>query len=416
MYREQRKQIELLRNKAADLRAKATSQTERDFAAKLEDEAKGIEMELPAHEPLSRPGSQYAAGARALGNSNDHFQSFGQQLVAVARAATPGGQTDPRLYRAAASGLNEAVPSQGGFLVQQDFSTELLQGLFTTGLLASRCNRIRISGNSNSIKLPAPDETSRADGSRWGGVLSYWKDEAAQATATKPKFRALQLSLNKLLGFCYATDELLQDSSVLETVIRQAFQDELGFKIDDAIINGSGSGMPLGILPSGCLVSVPKESGQQAATVVFENIVKMYSRMPGRNRANAAWLISQSVESQLFQMSLQIGTGGSAVYLPGGGVSAAPFATLFGRPVLPVEQCKVLGTQGDIVFADLGSYILADKGDLQSDMSIHVRFEYMESCFRFSYRCDGQPLHASSITPFDGGDPVSPFVALATRS
>ena len=81
-----------------------------------------------------------------------------------------------------------------------------------------------------------------------------------------------------------------------------------------------------------------------------------------------------------------------------------------------MEQCAALGTVGDIIFADLGSYILADKGDLQSEMSIHVRFEYEESVFRFTYHCDGQPVHAAPITAFKGGVDLSPFVALATRA
>jgi HK97 family phage major capsid protein len=48
--------------------------------------------------------------------------------------------------------------------------------------------------------------------------------------------------------------------------------------LDDAIINGTGAGMPLGVLNAGCLVSVTKESGQKADTIVAENAVKMYHR------------------------------------------------------------------------------------------------------------------------------------------
>jgi HK97 family phage major capsid protein len=164
------------------------------------------------------------------------------------------------------------------------------------------------------------------------------------------------------------------------------------------------------------LVSVAKESGQTAATVLFENIAKMYSRMPARNRRNAAWYINQGIEPQLFSMSISVGTGGVPVYLPAGGVSGQPYGMLFGRPVIPIEQCAALGTVGDIIFADLSSYILADKGGIDAAVSIHVRFIFDESVFRFVYRVDGQPSLASAITPFDGGSALSPFVALATRS
>lgn len=170
------------------------------------------------------------------------FASFGEQLLAAYRAAAPGGKVDERLSTRAASGLNETTPSDGGFLVQQDFVTELLKRTYETGILASRAKKIPISTNANGMKINAVDEDSRANGSRWGGVQTYWEGEADELTASKPKFRQLELSLKKLTGLCYATDELLQDAAALEAVIRQAFAEEFGFKIDDAILSGSGEG------------------------------------------------------------------------------------------------------------------------------------------------------------------------------
>jgi HK97 family phage major capsid protein len=74
---------------------------------------------------------------------------------------------------------------------------------------------------------------------------------------------------------------------------------------------------------------------------------------------------------------------------------------------------------GDIVLADFqNGYILAEKGGIESNMSIHVRFIYDESIFRFVIRLDGQPVRASALTPYKGGATAtqSHFVALATRS
>jgi HK97 family phage major capsid protein len=349
--------------------------------------------------------------------SKQKFGSFGEQLMAVKNAAMPGGKVDPRLYNAA-SGLGETVPADGGFLVQQDYTTELIQQVFETGILASRCRRMPISGNANSMKINGVDETSRAS-TRWGGILGYWEEEAAEKTATKPKFRKIELNLKKLIGLCYATDELLQDAAALGGYIKQGFISEFGFLLDDAIVNGSGAGQPLGILNAGCLVSVAKEGGQKAATILAENVIKMYSRMFASSRPNAVWLINQNIEPQLFTMSLAVGTGGIPIYMPAGGLSGQPYGTLFGRPVMAIEQAATLGTQGDIIFADLGGgYILAEKGGIQSDMSIHVRFVYDESVFRFVMRVDGQPVRASALTPYKGGANYtqSHFIALDTRS
>jgi len=346
-----------------------------------------------------------------------NFRSFGEQLMAVVEAGKAGGKIDPRLLQRA-TGLNEAIGSEGGFLVQTDFATELLKRTYETGVLANRCRRIPISANANGVKILGIDESSRATGSRWGGVQAYWLAEAGLKVGSKPKFRKIELELNKMIATYTATDELLQDTAALESIVSQAFSEEFGFMIDDAIINGTGAGLPLGVLNSGALVTVTKEAGQPAATILAENVVKMWARMWSRSRPNAVWFINQTIEPQLYTMSLAVGTGGIPVYMPANGLSDSPYGKLMGRPVIPIEQCQALGTLGDIILADFSQYVLADKGGIQTAQSIHVHFVYDESVFRFVYRVDGQPIWNSALTPYKGGagNSLSPFVVLETRS
>lgn len=368
----------------------------------------------PVREP-QRPDP--AGGERRNPGEAKRFVSFGEQMQAVYRASLDPRSTDPRLSTRAVSGMSEGVPSDGGFLVQTEFSTELLKRTYETGQLASRCRRIPISGNSNSIKINAIDEISRADGSRWGGVRAFWTAEAGDKTNATPHFRQIDLSLKKLTGLAYATDELLADAGALDSVLMQAFSEEFGFKLDDAIMNGDGVGKPLGILASPALVSVAKEAGQPADTLQPENLIKMWSRCYNRSRLNSIWFINQDIEPQLFTLGIQVGVGGSTVYMPPGGLSGQMYGTLFGRPVIPVEQCQTLGDKGDVVLADLSQYILIDKGGVQSASSIHVRFVNDESVFRFVYRVDGQPIWHSALTPYTGSaNTVSPFITLNARA
>jgi HK97 family phage major capsid protein len=315
--------------------------------------------------------------------------------------------------------MNETVQSEGGFLVQPDFASALIQNVFETGKLASRVNRFPLGAGKNSLKINGIDESSRVGGSRWGGIQMYWLDEAGEKTKSKPKFRQIELSLKKLIGLCYATDELLEDATSLGAVITQAFQNEMGFMVDSAIFSGTGSGQPLGILNAASTVSQGKETNQTANTVVYENVVKMWSRLLPDSQANAIWMINQNVFPQLAMMGLAVGTGGSAAYMPPTGAAAAPYATLMGRPIVPLEQSETLGTAGDIMVGDFGKgYIFIDKGVMKQDLSIHVRFKYDEQVFRFVYRCDGQPALAKAITPLKGGaaNALGHFVKLALRN
>jgi HK97 family phage major capsid protein len=362
------------------------------------------------------PGESSEGNGESL-KSPQLFETLGEQLQAVVWAGTPGHTIDPRLLAInRATGLSEGLAADGGFLVQADFIAEIYRRAYEIGAITSRCRRIPISAASNSVKINALAETSRATGSRWGGIQGYWLSEAGTKTASRPTFRQMELALKKLAVLVYATDELLQDAAALEAVVSEGAAEEISFLAEDAIVNGTGAGQPLGVLNAPALVTVAKEAGQAAATIVSQNILKMWSRMWGRSRPDSIWLVNQDVEPQLYQFSLAVGVGGQVVYMPPGGLSATPYATLMGRPVIPVEYCQTLGTVGDILLADFREYLLAEKGGIEAAMSIHVNFIYDETAFRFVFRVDGQPGWNAALTPFKGTNTLSPFVVLATRA
>ncbi len=344
------------------------------------------------------------------------FESLGQQLMAVKNfSMTHGRIADARLK---ITGIGENVPADGGFLVQTDFATTLLEKTFASSDILHRVYRMPISANSNSIKIPAVSDANRADGSRFGGIRAYWMNEGGTKTPSYPSFAQVSLELKKLVGFTTCTDELLQDAPALESWIMRAFASEFDFKIADAIINGDGAQKPVGILNANCLVTVTAETGQGASTIVAENVIKMWASRFGPNASKYVWLINQNIEPQLYTMGLAVGAGGIAVYMPAGGLSGAPYGSLFGRPVIPCEQAASLGTAGDIILADLSQYVMIDKGGVQSASSIHVYFTTDETSFRFVYRCDGQPMWKDKLTPYKGTTSYqSPFVVLnSTRT
>ena len=379
---------------------------------RLYEDQFAAERDLPAIASFRGDGTPAAeAGAETFPTP---FRSFGEQLQAVYRAAV-NHEVDPRLYRTAAQGAGEAVDSDGGFLVQQDFGSAIERRMYALGDVLGRVRKISVSGNG--LELRAIDESSRATGSRWGAVQGYWVDEGTAPTGSRPKFTKIPLRLVKVAALGYATDELLEDAPAMSGIYTEAFAEELLWLVENAIIRGTGAGQPLGVVAHAATVSVSKETGQAASTVVFENITKMWARMWARSRQNAAWLINQDIEPQLMGMSLNVGTGGIPVYLPANGLSGQPFGTLMGRPVLPIEYCSTLGTVGDIILADLSQYLLIDKvGGVRQATSIHVAFTTDEMAFRATYRVDGQPIWRSALTPANGSNTLSPFVTLATRA
>ena len=311
-------------------------------------------------------------------------------------------------------GMSEMVPADGGFLVGVDQRFDILGRVYNVGQLLPRVDMVGISAGSNGMTFNFDAEVDRRDGFRRGGVRYYWACEAADKTPQHPTFRRLELNLNKIIGLVYATDELLQDAGALESYIMSILPEELKFGVEDAIINGPGGGMPLGILTSPCLVTQGAEPLQANTTVVSENIINMWSRRWVGAR-DYVWLINQDVTPQLQQMNLGVGAGGVLTYMPPGGLSGAPYGTIYGRPVLEIEYCPTLGTLGDIILASLSEYQMIEKGGIQTASSIHVQFLTDQTVFRFVYRCDGEPKWNAPLRPHASAVTQGPFVVLAGR-
>ena len=374
----------------------------------------GDRIEAGLDRATLRPwGPQVAENAPQRVKDRATTIGFGEFLAAVAEAGRPGGTVDARLMagQAAPSGASTGTPSDGGYLVRKDWSTALLDKAQEQAVLLPRTFEVPISADSDGLEAPYVDETSRATGSRWGGVRVYRRSEAETVTAAKPKLGKLDLRLEDMMGLMYTTNRQLRDAGALGVIATRAFASEFSFKIDDEIIRGTGAGQALGILNAPCLVTQAAEGGQTADTVNATNIQKMFARMPARLLGGSAWYINNEVWPQLFAMT----QANNAIFLPGGSLANAPYGTLLGRPIVPIEQASAIGDVGDIVFANFGEYVTITKGGIEFAESMHVRFIYDEMTYRWIYRINGQPAWSSALTPYKGASTLSPFVALAAR-
>lgn len=405
---------------------RAMTKEERETYKGLMDDVEALEDQIKLEERSQRSvvgdKTKTVPAAPKGDDEKRPFKTLGEQLQAVAAAGLRHdltGASDSRLKYSKAAGANETIPSEGGFLLQEDFSTSLLNLMHTDPGILGRLTWLNLSSNANSIKLPVIDEVSRARGSRWGGVRAYWLAEGEQKVDSKPKFGEISLGLNKIAALGYVTDELLQDNAIIQSIMEQGFREEIMFEVTDSVFNGDGAGKPLGILNSGATIVVTAESGQADGTIVFANLVNMMNHLPARSRSRAVWVVGDSgTETALYSVTLP-GGGGYPIFLPPGQGNTpgnATYGTLLGRPVIPVEHLPGLGSAGDLMLIDFGEYLAMDKGGVQANESIHVRFVYDETCFRMVYRVDGKPAWRQPVTTANGAMTKSPFIALGARS
>lgn len=368
---------------------------------------------------------RYLRAARAKNGFNfdmaRHFATLGEQLLAVFQFEISHGRNcDRRLVRAPA-GASESDQAGSGFLVQTDFAAAIFAAAHDMGEILPRVDKISLSRKANGLKFNAIDETSRATGSRWGGVQSQWMTEGNAANPSNPKLRRVELDLKKLVSVMYATDELLASADSLTAVAGQAFAEEIMFMTEDAIFEGTGCGQPLGVLNSPALLAaeqpviLPDPSHEQEVYILREDVIAMTSMFWRRGWKDAVWLANPELEPQILSLALLFGLAGAPVFLPPRGYSVPPYSTLFGRPIIVSEYCNAPGTPGDILLADLSQYALIDKGGVDAATSMHVAFLTDEQVFRITYRVDGRPKWTQPLTRFKGATPVSPFVCLAQR-
>lgn len=426
--------ISMLRQKKADALAKAraiydlaasqnrltTSEEETAFEAAM-TEAKGYDKPIANMEALldaerlapAIPAA--AAGARATAGHDNRqdkpWASFGEMLFAIREARTSHGNTvDPRLF--GAQGANESVDAEGGFLVPAEYSSTILQRTYDEGQVTSRCERMPMS--SNRLVMNGLDEDSRVAGSRYGGIQVYRIAEAASYTSSKPKFKQIQLTANKMIGLLYLTDEVDNDAPAIGKWAATNFPKAFAFQLDDEAINGTGAGQMLGVLPSGAAVIVAKDTSQATGTVSTTNFTNMNSRLWGPSRKNGVWFINADIEAQLYGLTIPGATGtATALYVQP--VTASGYGTILGKPVIPIEQAAAGGSLGDVILADMTQYIIGEREGIETASSIHVAFLTGEQAYRWTLRNDGQPIPKKPLTPYKGVNTLSPFVTLAAR-
>ena len=330
------------------------------------------------------------------------FKSFSEFAMTVKTAETTSGRVvDKRLAdlhtkAASATSVQESDSEYGGYLIPEEFRNQLLEIAVKKSNILNMAMTIPMA--TNALNIPYVAGTDRSGGALHGGIQFYWLDEEATKTETRPKFGKIQLRLKKVAGLVYASDEILEDSPIsMEPLLTRLFSDALAWQLDNVFINGSGAGKPLGVMNAPCLISVAKETGQAADTILFENVIKAYARM--YDKTNAVWMANDDTFQQLASMSLAVGTGGAPVWLPAGGVSGKPYDTLMGKPLIFTEHCQTLGDAGDLLFADWTQYLVGQKSGagVKFASSIHLKFDADQVCFRFVMRIDGQPWWPSSL-------------------
>jgi HK97 family phage major capsid protein len=333
------------------------------------------------------------------------FKSAGEFFSAV-RAHKVENKQDERFIKA---GLMERNGEDGGILVPEDFRREIETKVQGEDSLLPLTRQIIT--NSNNVHIPTV-ESAPWDGT---GIQAFWESERQKHKESDVKFGSETLKLHKLTAMVRVTEELLEDAPALESYLNAMAPEALVYKVNSAIIDGTGAGMPQGFLRATSGIIVPKESGQAADSLVFANVNNMVAHMNPAGFSRAIWFMNLALLPLLRTLKYD---DGSPAYLMNGLSDAAPYGTLFGRPIRPMMSgMKALGDRGDIVLWDPKSYMTATKTNvIKSSSSVHVFWDTDEVAYKFQMRVAGQQMFKKPTKTEFGNFEVGGVVSLADRA
>lgn len=380
-------------------------QTQHDFT-RVGDRIRQEQQQYQSGDLPTATGRKYAEMFQATRLENHGFSSL-HDLGNAMRAGD-----SQRLRQMAISGNSAGVPADGGFLVPEQFVADALDMSLESEIVRPRCRLEPMTSPTKHISSFADDD--HTDGELYGGVTMRFEQEGGELNYNVLKTRRITLTAHKAAGLFSATNELITDAPESAGGMQTRMSSAFGWNVDRiCLATGTGAGQPRAILNDPALITVDKEVGQAADSLVYENFVKMFARMHPACLQRAVFIINQSAIPQLLKLTITLA----------GGTQFVPVMTkngnsyeILGRPVYFSEKLPALGDEGDVLFCDFTQYALGLlRGGMRLDMSQHVKFTTDETVWRLIMRFDGQGTWKQAFQPVNSAPTLSWCVTLQAR-
>jgi HK97 family phage major capsid protein len=331
--------------------------------------------------------------------------------------------------------------SSGGFAIAAGMSEDILDRARMTVGPWSLCNWERVE--NRECYLPVTYEASRANGQRWGGMTATWGyGETALPPPADAMLSRINTVQNQLLIYTTVSRDLFADSGSIGRWIKYVGLAEIRAALEWAMILGNGSGAgspcPMGAAVSPATVVIARATG---GAISVNDVNSMWRAIYGACQTNAVWHCSPTTVYALDALNTA-GQGPPLYYPAGTSPIGTPYATIKGRPLIPIESCPALGTAGDLICVDWTQYALTylklnptdsplafdlqpprdgyhrgivglREDAVESRISTDRLFELDELAIVFKLRGDGNFLWPNTMTVGDGTK-VGPASVLST--
>lgn len=381
---------------------------------------------LETPQPMPRKTSNMPPGWKPDGGPKTKFDPTSRKCADAFRVAQPASMgfdsledmgyailTGDSQRLLSLSGQGYGIPVDGGFAVPPSFAFDMLDRALESEVVRPRARFVPMDSSEHTIA--SFDDSDHSSGELFGGLQGQWIGEGEGIDYEVAKLRRIKLTARKLGFLTAASNELLTDAPGFEGQFSNRMTAALSWNLDRTfLISGTGAGQPRSVLNDVALITVSKETGQSADTILWPNIVKMFARLHPTCIRNAVWVTNPKCLTELLQMNLLGGALGTT-FQPALEGNANSGYSMLGRPVVLSEKMNTIGDLGDILLVDFSQYVTGIlREGMRLDRSGHVKFSTDETVWRLIVRADGQGTWKTAFTP-KNGDTLSWCVTLEAR-
>ena len=314
----------------------AMEQKVKDYGAEIarlqEMEAMDQELAKPVNTPLTGKPMSTTEKPEKTGRASEAYK---QAMLTALRTN----------FRQVSNVLSEGVDANGGYLVPEEYDHRLIDILDEENVMRKLGTRITTSGE-HKINIAATKPAAA------------WIEEGGALTFGDATFDQIILDAHKLHVAIKVTEELLYDNAFnLENYIMQQFGKALANAEEDAFINGTGTGQPLGILAAtgGADVGVTAKS---ATAITADELIDLIYSLKRPYRKSAAFLLNDQTLAAIRKLKDNYGQYLWQPSLQAGEPDRILGYAAYTSPYFPA----VAAGKAAVAFGDFSYYNIGDRG------------------------------------------------------
>ena len=287
-------------------------------------EQREAEMNMPINTPLTSKPSGNMAHDKKTGRASDAYK---EGMLTALRTN----------FRQVSNILQEGVDADGGYLVPEEYDSRLIRVLEGENIMRKLGHKITTSGD-HKINIASTEPAAA------------WIEEGGALQFSDAKFAQILLDAHKLHVAIKVTEELLYDNAFnLENYIIEEFGKALSNAEEDAFLNGTGVGQPLGLFAATGGGTVYKTVTKLTA----DDIMNLVYALKRPYRKNSAFIMNDQIIA-----TIRTFKDGNGAYMWQPSYQADEPDKLLGYPV----YTSPFAPEDAISFGDYSYYNIGDRG------------------------------------------------------